>query len=316
MTAHDRAREVKAQALTLGFDAVGITDLEPTPHAAELRRWLGEGMAGTMRYMHRQADRRLHPETIVPGATRAVVVLKNYYHPDPPAPDGSWGHVARYARGEDYHTSLAGPLRALADAIIALGAADTIARPFVDAGPVPERELAQRAGLGWIGKNTMLIAPRAGSFFFIATVLTDLDLALDAPFTADRCGTCRRCLDACPTDAFPEARLLDARRCISYLTIEHRGSFDAAEPPALHDWVFGCDVCQDVCPWNERFAVTGDGAFALDPALAWLDLEELDALTEGEFTARYGQTPLERPGLEGLTRNAAAVRGARRPTDA
>ncbi|MBE0592808.1 MAG: tRNA epoxyqueuosine(34) reductase QueG, partial [Gemmatimonadales bacterium] len=232
---------------------MGITTLEPVPHAAALRRWLDAGYAGTMTYMHRQAARRSRPADIVPGATRAVVVTRSYFLPDS-AGRSSQGHVAAYARGADYHDALNAPLQSLADHVRSLGSADTIARWYVDAGPVPERALAQRAGIGWVGKNTMLISPRRGSYFFIASVLTDLDLAPDAPFEADRCGRCRRCLDACPTQAFPEPRVLDSRRCISYLTIEFRGQIQAELAALMGDWVFGCDVCQAVCPWNLRFA--------------------------------------------------------------
>lgn len=296
---------MKQRARELGFDTAGITDLEPTPHAESLRRWLESGMAGTMGYMHRQAAKRIEPRQIAPAATRAVVVTRNYYRQDPPDKPAT-GLVAKYARGRDYHDALRGPLTALADYVRSLGGDETVVGTYVDAGPVPERELAQRAGLGWIGKNTMLIDPERGSFFFLGTVLTDLDLAIDPPFEADRCGSCRLCLDACPTDAFPEARVLDSRRCISYLTIEYRGETIPDELAAgVGDWVFGCDICQDVCPWNQKFAEEADdGVLRLDPALARIDLAELASLNEEEFDRRYGWTPLERPGLAGMRRNA------------
>jgi epoxyqueuosine reductase len=182
------------------------------------------------------------------------------------------------------------------------------ARCYVDAGPVPERELAQRAGLGWIGKNMMLIHPELGSFTFIGVVLTDAELPPDRPFEADRCGTCRRCLDACPTDAFVEPRMLDARRCISYLTIEHRGEFSSEQQAMVGDWLFGCDVCQDVCPWNVSFArSTEDPAFRARQAVAVPDLNALLELDDRGFSAAYGDTPFERPGLKGIQRNARAV---------
>jgi epoxyqueuosine reductase len=298
---------VRERAHGLGFEAVGICDLRPTPHAAALTRWIEQGMAGTMEYMARQAAQRLEPATIAPGVTRAVVVAKDYYQPDS-IPRSGAGRVAKYARGRDYHRSLRPPLDALAAYLCTLGNEETIARAYVDAGPVPERELAQRAGLGWIGKNTMLISPARGSFFFLAAVLTSLDLAVDLPFEADRCGRCRRCLDACPTFAFPAPRVLDSRRCISYLTIEHQGAIDPSLWPDMAPWVFGCDVCQAVCPWNEKFARPADEPMPdLQPALEWLDVASLLTMSDDEFSKRYGCTPLERPGAVGMRRNARIV---------
>lgn len=268
-----------------------------------------------MSYMHRQAERRAEPHTIIPGATRAVVVTSNYYNRDPPAPPGT-GQVAKYARGPDYHEVLRSPLESLCDFVRSLGPEGTIARAYVDAGPVPERELAQRAGLGWIGKNTMLIDPARGSFCFLATVLTNLDLAVDPVFEADRCGSCTRCLDACPTAAFPAPRVLDARRCISYLTIEHRGPIAMELESGLGTWLFGCDICQDVCPWNVKFARSPDaGPLRPHPELAHITIQELCELDETTFIERYGWTPLERPGAAGMRRNAGIVaRNAREET--
>jgi len=298
---------VKRRALELGFDSVGVTDLRPPPHEEELRSWLAGGMAGCMTYMHRQAEKRIDPSRIVPGAKRAVVLTKNYFGRDP-KPNAGAGRVAKYARGRDYHDTLRPPLEALASYVKSLGGGTTLARAFIDAGPVPERELAQRAGLGWIGKNTMLIDPGRGSFTFLSTVFTNLDLAVDQPFSADRCGTCRRCLDACPTGALPRERVLDSRRCISYLTIEFTGGFDDVQEEMLGEWVFGCDVCQDVCPWNHKFASPDDSALlGIGPGQAFLDLEDLVAMTEEQFDAVFGTTPLARPGRGGVARNAQAV---------
>lgn len=304
MTPERRAHLVKARARALGFDTAGITDLSPAPHGDALTDWLAAGMAGTMTYMGRQAKRRREPSHILEGASRAVVVTRNYYNADTPSRSGH-GHVARYARGRDYHTAFENPLEKLAEYIVSLGGDDTLAQAYVDAGPVPERELAQRAGLGWIGKNTMLIDPGRGSFFFLASVLTDLELALDQPFEADRCGNCTRCIQACPTDAFPSQRVLDSRRCISYLTIEHRGDIDPQLHPAMGDWIFGCDVCQDVCPWNQKFARAGDDpTLGQNDTLEWLALDSLRRMSDSEFEERYGATPLERPGASGMRRNA------------
>lgn len=297
------AAAVKARARALGFDAVGITSLDPPPHTDALDRWLAKGMAGTMRYMHRQAERRKRPATIAPGAAHAVVVLRYYSAAEPTRRPGT-GRVARYARARDYHHVLRDPLEQLAAFLQSLGDRETLARAYVDAGPVPERELAQRAGLGWIGKNTMLIDPARGSWSFIGTILTDLPLAHDPPFETDHCGSCTRCLDACPTDAFPEPHVLDARRCISYLTIEHRGSVDSTLQPQMGAWVFGCDICQDVCPWNIKFASSVTSPLPGEAALAALDLVELARMDDEEFDRRFGWTPLERPGAAGMRRNA------------
>ena len=314
MNPERRAARLKARATELGFASCGITDLTPPPHAEELRTWLARGMAGTMGYMPRQAARRLNPERIVPGATRAVVVSRNYYdEATSEGIGGESGRVARYAQGTDYHDALDAVLGQLADAILELGGPDAVARAFIDAGPVPERELGQRAGLGWIGKNTMLIDPHAGSFFFIGVVLTNVDLALDPPFEADRCGSCRLCLDACPTQAFVAERVLDANLCISYLTIEYRGDIDDALAGKMGDWIFGCDVCQDVCPWNHKFAdATDDPYLARNPQLAHLNLADLSQMSADEFGRRFGSTALARPGASGMRRNATiAQRNAR-----
>jgi len=301
----DTANAARAAARGLGFDAVGICDLAPIADGA-LRRWLDAGYAGTMAYMHRQAGKRDQPARIVAGATHAVVVLATYHQPMPQAAGAP--RVAQYAWGDDYHRVLGERLAALREALIGLGARPQATRAYVDAGPVPERELAQRAGLGWIAKNTLLIHPRLGSFTFIGAVLTDLALAVDPPFATDHCGSCRACLDACPTAAFPAARVLDARRCISYLTIEQRGPFAGDDGQRIGEWLFGCDVCQDVCPWNEKFAVpTAEPRFAPRPEVVAADLDALTQLDDATFQARYAETAFERPGRAGLARNAAQV---------
>ena len=302
--------ELKRRATELGFAATGIARLDRNPHAAELDGWLADGHAGTMSYLQRQAEKRKDPRLIMREARSAVVTLTNYYHraADPrPAARGQ-GKVAQYAWSPDYHDVLGERLEQLATAIRELVPGSTT-RCYVDAGPVPERELAQLAGLGWIGKNMMLIHPEIGSFTFIGVVLTDADLAADLPFEADRCGTCRRCLDACPTQAFVGPRDLDARACISYLTIEHRGEFTDTQAAQVGDWLFGCDVCQDVCPWNVSFArETLDPGFAPRPDVARPDVGELRVMGENDFHRRYDGTPFTRPGHRGMRRNAAAVR--------
>jgi epoxyqueuosine reductase len=302
--------EIKQRAAELGFAATGIARLDRNPHANELDRWLADGHAGTMTYLQRQVEQRKDPRLIMPEANAAVVTLTNYFHGSPPHGGGARdpGKVAQYAWSSDYHDVLGERLEQLATAIRELVPGATT-RSYVDAGPVPERELAQLAGLGWIGKNMMLIHPEIGSFTFIGVVLTDADLAADLPFEADRCGTCRRCLDACPTQAFVGPRDLDARAGISYLTIEHRAEFTAAQASQVGDWLFGCDICQDVCPWNVSFArETLDPEFAPRPDVARPDVHELTTMDEPDFQRRYAGTPFTRPGHRGMRRNAVAVR--------
>jgi epoxyqueuosine reductase len=296
---------IKARAEELGFIACGITHPGPTAHGDRLDQWLARGYAGTMRYLHRQAKRRKNPGLIAPEARSVVVVLDNYYTPDQAA-DLQPPRVAKYARGEDYHRVTQRRLAELADFLRANGA--RLSRVYTDAGPVPERELAQRAGLGWIGKNTMLINPDAGSFFFIGSVFTDLQLDIDSPFDLDRCGTCTRCLEACPTEAFVEPRVLDATRCISYLTIEQRGPISEQLAAQFEGYAFGCDICNDVCPWNQRFAQpTGVTEFLPRGWQVRGEPEFFQNMTEQEFASRFGDTPLERPGLEGMRRNFRAA---------
>jgi epoxyqueuosine reductase len=320
---HLSVPDVKAEAARIGFVACGVTTLEPTPHAEQLDAWLAAGYAGTMRYLHRQARKRKEPALIVRGARRAVVVLDSYYHRDSdPAPGTAPARteasapgaaslrgapsprprLARYARGTDYHLVTGSRLARLAEYLRQHGA--EIARPYVDAGPVPERELAQRAGLGWIGKNTMLIRPDAGSFVFIGVILTDLELDPDRPFESDRCGRCTRCLEACPTGAFVAPRVLDATRCISYLTIEYEGEIPATLADRFQGWAFGCDICNEVCPWNVSFAAET----TVPDYLPRGDLEQagpsfFEELSEAEFERRFGDTALTRPGLAGMRRN-------------
>lgn len=298
------AQAVKTRARELGFIGCGITHPGPTAHGHLLDAWLANGYAGTMRYLHRQARRRKNPELIVPQARSVVVVLDNYYTPDDQV-DPRPPRIAKYARGQDYHVVTQRRLATLAEFLRANGA--ELSRTYADAGPVPERELAQRAGLGWIGKNTMLISPDSGSFFFIGSVFTDLVLEPDVPFDLDRCGSCTRCLEACPTEALREPRVLDATRCISYLTIEQRGPIPDELAGRFAGYAFGCDICNDVCPWNQRFARITDVVEFQPSNLPEMGPTYFEDLTEEEFARRFGDTPFERPGLEGMRRNFRAA---------
>jgi len=289
---------VKARALELGFDLVAVGSADPPEHGAALRRWIAAGHAGSMGYLERRVEERLDPQRVLPGARATVCVALNYHQGEPPDP--SWQPVARYAWGRDYHDLIGPRLERLAAHLAEAGGARS--RGYVDTGPVLERDLAARAGLGWIGKNTMLLNPALGSWFFIGVLLTTAELTLDAPL-ADRCGTCRACLDACPTGAFAAPYVLDARRCISYLTIEHRGEIDPALRTGMTGWQFGCDVCQDVCPWNRKAPVTAERD--LHPHGVYPGAEAIAGMDDAALRARFRGTALLRAKPSGLRRNAA-----------
>jgi epoxyqueuosine reductase len=301
MTPAALSAQVKEAGRGLGFDLVAVGPAGPPDHAAAFEGWLDAGHAGTMAYLDRGRAKRGDPGRVLPGARSLVVCALGYYQG--PAVAGPPG-VARYAWGEDYHAVMEPRLETLAETISRL-APGTAARAYVDTGPLLERDLAARAGLGWIGKNTMLLHQDLGSFFFIGTVLTTASLESDAPLP-DRCGSCTRCLDACPTAAFVDPYVLDARRCIAYLTIEHRGPIPGELRPGVGAWVFGCDVCQDVCPWNRRTPVAGEPAFAPrgHPPIA-----ELLTLGEPAYLDSFRGSPLKRARREGLARNAAVALG-------
>jgi epoxyqueuosine reductase len=291
---------IKARAKELGFDPVGITRLGPAATHEAFAQWLERGYAGEMTYLPRGAEKRRDTTRPFPGVRSAIVVALNYGGKQPT------GSVARYARGDDYHDVMVARLEEMHRWIEAECGGSVRGKAYVDTGPILERDLAQRAGLGWIGKNTMLINPARGSFFFLGALLVDLELDADAPFEADRCGSCTRCLDACPTEAFVAPRVMDARRCISYLTIEHRSEIALELRPLMGELVYGCDICQDVCPWNHKFATeVGDPALAPRPENVDPDPRELVALTEEEFRVRFAGSPIKRAKRRGLARNAA-----------
>jgi len=301
MTPSALAMQIKEAGRRLGFDRVAVGPAGPPEHAAAFESWLDAGHAGTMGYLERGRDKRMDPERVLPGARSVVACALGYYQGG--GAEGPPG-IARYAWGEDYHGVIEPRLGSLADLIASL-APGAESRAYVDTGPLLERDFAARAGLGWIGKNTMLLHPDLGSFFFIGTVLTTAELEPDAPLP-DRCGSCTRCLDACPTGAFAAPYVLDARRCVSYLTIEHRGPVSAELRPGVGAWTFGCDECQTVCPWNGRAPVTREPAFA---ARRHTPATELLALDEAEYRKTFRGSPLKRARREGLARNAAIALG-------
>jgi epoxyqueuosine reductase len=302
MAAAALTEAIKARALALGFDLAAVGPADPPEHADSFRRWVEAGHAGTMAYLERRLPERIDPRRVLADARSVVTVALNYFQGE--TEDVSWKPVARYAWGRDYHDVMTPRLEALARFIGE--AAGAGGKCYVDTGPLLERDLAARAGLGWVGKNTMLLNPALGSWFFIGVILTTAALVHGQPLP-DRCGTCRACLDACPTDAFAAPYVLDARRCISYLTIEHRGDIEPALAAKMGDWQFGCDICQDVCPWNRRAPVTREPAFR--PTAAYPGAAAVAGMDDATFQARFAGTPLTRPKARGMRRNVAIALG-------
>lgn len=299
---------IKAQAYGLGFDLVGITDLAAAETAPAFDQWLARGYEGEMSYMSRTAEKRRDSRLVFEGTTRAIVVAMSYGGREPSGP------VARYARGDDYHDVMFDRLNQLHRWIDDQVGRAVRGKAYVDTGPLLERELARRAGLGWFGKNTTLINPRAGSFFFLGALLVDLDLAIDAPFETEHCGSCTRCLDACPTGALVEPRVLDSNRCISYLTIELKGEIPSEFHEPIGELLYGCDICQEVCPWNEKFALPlREQAFNARAAIAGKDASTLArdilSMSHEDFRIAFKGSPMKRAKLRGLKRNAAVVLG-------
>jgi len=298
---------IKAQAYGLGFDLVGITRLGPMETAAKFDEWIDNGYAGEMEYLPRGADKRRDSRLPFTGAVSAVVVGLNYGGREKSGP------VARYARGDDYHDLMTRRLTELHRWLETELGRPISGKAYVDTGPILERDLARRAGLGWFGKNTNLVNPQLGSFFFIGSLVVDVELDPDDPFEADRCGTCTRCLDACPTNAFVDQRILDATRCISYATIEAKGEIPVELRENIGGLIYGCDICQDVCPWNARFArELREPSFRMRrivDADARSVARELLTLDAESFRAAFKNSPMKRAKLRGLKRNAAVALG-------
>jgi epoxyqueuosine reductase len=302
---HNLTEFVKAEALRLGFSRVGITTPDPPPHIEVYESWLNEGRHGKMAYLgnDRARQRRADPLEILPGCASILVVAANYL---PQVREGKG--VAAYALGDDYHDVLADKLKQLVSSLEARIGREVKSRVYTDTGPILERELAQRAGLGWIGKNTCLISPEQGSYFFLAEVLLDLPLEQDQPIKTDHCGECTLCIEACPTDCILPNRTLDATRCISYLTIELKTAIPVELRPLTKEWVFGCDICQQVCPWNFRFAEpTTDPAFQARPYLQESDTRDFLRLSKEDYRRELSKSPLKRAKRSGLLRNAAVA---------
>ena len=308
------ASDLRAQALRLGFSRVGIAAAVAPPHHGAFQGWLAAGLAGVMQpWLERHEPLRRSLDAILPDARSVIMLATDHALGHGPAaeplPPGH-GRVARYARGDDYHDLLRGRLNTLA-AWLEAAAPGHRARGVVDSAPLAERDFAWLAGLGWVGKNTMLIDPRAGSYFLLSALVTDVPLPADTPLASDHCGTCTACLDACPTQAFPSPGVLDANRCISAATIEDHGPLASSLRTGVGDWIFGCDVCQEVCPWNRHAPGSAEPAFQARGGEASLSLADLLGLDEGAFRARFRGAPILRAKRRGLLRSAAIALGNR-----
>jgi epoxyqueuosine reductase len=303
------AESVRQRARTLGFDLCGVATAEALPEAGRIREWLARGYAGDMGYLPRTAHLREDVRRVLPSA-RSVIVTGTVYNTDRPysidVTDPAQALVSRYAWGDDYHDVVGRRLESLLGWMRAEHGAAFEARAFVDAGPVHERAYAERAGLGWIGKHGCLINPDLGSWLFLAAIACSLPLAPDKP-ALDRCGTCTRCLDACPTGAIVEPHVLDARRCLSYLTIELRHEIPDALRAAVGTRVFGCDICQDVCPWNQSAPRSDDPAWQPRPELDHALLGDLWDRSDGALAELIRGSALSRAGVRGLRRNLAVA---------
>jgi len=314
MSGRELTARLKDKARELGFDRVGVADAQVPPSYPHFLRWLDAGRAAGMDYMERHAEARAHPDSILEGV-RSVVMVSLVYGARSNTPADAVGKISRYAKGRDYHHVVRGKLEELI-AWLKTERPEVRARAVVDTAPLLERDFARLAGLGWIGKNALLIDRKIGSFTFLAAVLVDLELQPDEPLGASYCGTCTRCLDACPTDALVAPYELDARQCISYWTIEHRGPIPEDQADRLDGWVFGCDVCQDVCPWNRK---APDGRVAdLDARDEWRDPDLVEWLgrSKGDWKRALKGSALERARRVGLVRNAAVALGSARREDA
>lgn len=298
--------------MRLGFPLVGVTLPDPPPHFSVFASWLSAGRQASMNYLatQRSLERRSDLKKVLPEARSVLSVGLPYSNPIPLGPHPGYGRVAAYAWGSDYHDVIPGRLQALVAWLQALTGKTIAQRGYTDTGPILERDLAQRAGLGWIGKNTCLIHPRFGSFFLLGELFLDTELELDSPLEHDYCGSCRRCIEACPTQCILPDRTIDAGSCISYLTIENKGVIQGELRPKMGDWIFGCDICQQVCPWNIRFA-----SLPPDPQLSKVEgipqpkLTDELLLSPQDFNRKFSNSPLQRPHRRGYLRNVAVALG-------
>jgi len=299
---HEISLWIGRRASELGFAACGISEaayLEP--EGKSLKYWLSQGFHGEMDYMARNPGKRFDPRLLLPGARSVISVLMNYF-PRELLPEKDNYKIAKYAYGKDHHVVIRGRLNQLIKDI-KLRVGECQASAFIDSGPVVDKAWAARAGLGWRGKNTLLIHPKIGSFVFIGDIITDLELEYDQPDTKDLCGSCTRCIDACPTGAIIAPRMLDARKCIAYLTIEYQGVLPPGEKKKFTGSIFGCDICQDICPWNRHAKPNTENSFQPDPRLKEMNKAKWDQLTEDQFEDLFRDSAVKRTKYSGLKRN-------------
>ncbi len=300
-------KTIKQKANELGFEHTGVSPAAKlTDEEIHLAEWLSRGYHATMYWMARNRDRRTDPQKIVPGAQSVISVGLNYYTPHEISDRPERGKISRYAWGDDYHDIVGERLKLLWEFIKTLEPAAE-GRYYVDTGPVMDKVWAERAGIGWIGKHTNLISREYGSWLFLGEIITTLELEYDIP-TQDYCGTCRRCIDACPTEAIVDEYVLDSNKCLSYITIEHRDQYPDFIKPNTDRWIFGCDICQDVCPWNIKFSrPTAVEGFEPRPENLNPLLIDIVEMTQEDFSRRFRKSPVKRTKLSGLKRNARAV---------
>ena len=295
-------RWIKETATGLGFDFCGIAQALPLDEdARRLEAWLNKGMQGKMQYMENHFDMRVDPSKLVPGAKSVITLMKNYFPTEKQIDNAP--KISKYAFGRDYHDVIREKLKVFID-LIKKNIGDINGRGFVDSAPVLERTWAQKSGLGWVGKNGNLITKQSGSFYFIATLITDLELKYDNPFAKDYCGTCTKCIDACPTDAILDDKVIDGSKCISYFTIELK---DALLPDEMknkfQNWMFGCDICQDICPWNRFSSPHHEVEFSPIPEVLNLSTKEWEAMSEEKFKTIFADSPIKRTKYKGIRRN-------------
>lgn len=303
-------RTIRTKAVELGFSKVGVARVQALgTESARLGEWLARGYHGTMEWMAKNSDKRANVRQILPNAKSVVSLALNYYTPIEHTESAEIGKISRYAWGDDYHIVMTARIQSLVDCI-SLVEPGINARFYVDTGPVMDKAWAVRAGVGWLGKHTNVITKEFGSWVFLGEIILDAELEYDDPM-ADFCGTCTACIEACPTQAIVEPYVLDSTKCISYLTIEHKGEIPDELKPGFGGWVYGCDICQDVCPWNRFQLPTDEKTFSpraenIDPRI-----EELEGISSEEFIRRFKRSPIKRTKREGLIRNAKAAREGR-----